>query len=129
MKATTAAAHIEVVLAVIRRPSGRGIRFGSGLKRGSDMFPYLGRFAPDNAVHWTEFPQGACAAASSAWRRTLPTQRLLGLLTPGHHPSWMRRAAGCGGYAWFVYGSSRHGFAATLEDAKAAWKSAYQAIK
>ena len=29
------------------------------------------------------------------------------------------------GYAWFVYGSSRSGFAATLDDAATEWKTAY----
>jgi hypothetical protein len=29
------------------------------------------------------------------------------------------------GYAWFIYGSSRSGFAATLEDAATEWKAAY----
>jgi hypothetical protein len=33
------------------------------------------------------------------------------------------------GYAWFIYGTSRAGFAATLEDAKAAWKAAHSKIK
>jgi hypothetical protein len=33
------------------------------------------------------------------------------------------------GYAWFVYGTSRAGFAATLVDAKAAWKAAHTAMK
>ena len=32
------------------------------------------------------------------------------------------------GYAWFIYGTSRAGFAATLEDAKAAWKAAHATL-
>ena len=31
------------------------------------------------------------------------------------------------GYAWFVYGSSRHGFADTIEEAKVGWKRIYEA--
>lgn len=31
------------------------------------------------------------------------------------------------GYAWTIYGSARHGFAETIEEAKAGWKKAYQA--
>jgi hypothetical protein len=33
------------------------------------------------------------------------------------------------GYAWFVYGTSRSGFAATFDDAKAEWKKAHAALK
>jgi hypothetical protein len=29
------------------------------------------------------------------------------------------------GYAWFIYGSSRHGFADTLEEAKVRWRKAH----
>ena len=29
------------------------------------------------------------------------------------------------GYAWFIYGSSAHGFAETLEEAREAWKESY----
>jgi hypothetical protein len=32
------------------------------------------------------------------------------------------------GYAWFVYGTSKAGFAATLDDAKAEWKAAYNRV-
>jgi hypothetical protein len=32
------------------------------------------------------------------------------------------------GFAWFVYGSSRSGFASTLEQAKAEWREAYQRV-
>jgi hypothetical protein len=30
-----------------------------------------------------------------------------------------------GGYAWFIFGNSRAGFAETLDEAKAEWKGAY----
>jgi hypothetical protein len=33
------------------------------------------------------------------------------------------------GYAWFIYGTSRAGFAATLDDAKTEWKAAHAAMK
>jgi hypothetical protein len=33
------------------------------------------------------------------------------------------------GYAWFIYGSSKSGFAATLDDAKAEWKAAYARVR
>jgi hypothetical protein len=33
------------------------------------------------------------------------------------------------GYAWFIYGTNRAGFAATLDDAKAAWKAARATMK
>jgi hypothetical protein len=33
------------------------------------------------------------------------------------------------GYAWFVYGTSRAGFAATLDDAKTEWKAAYARMR
>jgi hypothetical protein len=33
------------------------------------------------------------------------------------------------GYAWFIYGSSRAGFAATLDDAATEWKAAYARSK
>jgi hypothetical protein len=29
------------------------------------------------------------------------------------------------GYTWFIYGSSRHGFADTHEEAKVGWRKAY----
>jgi hypothetical protein len=32
------------------------------------------------------------------------------------------------GYAWFIYGTSRAGFAATLDDAKGAWKAAHATL-
>jgi hypothetical protein len=31
------------------------------------------------------------------------------------------------GYQWTIYGSARHGFAGTLEEAKAQWRAAYEA--
>jgi hypothetical protein len=33
------------------------------------------------------------------------------------------------GYAWFVYGTSRARFAATLDDAKTQWKTAYARVR
>lgn len=32
------------------------------------------------------------------------------------------------GYQWTIYGSSKHGFADTIEDAKAGWRAAYEVI-
>jgi hypothetical protein len=33
------------------------------------------------------------------------------------------------GFAWFIYGSSQSGFAATLDGAKAEWKTAYARVR